>query len=124
MWGWLQERRKAGSYDYSGCMTCSRLLHIRDNRLIQLPVSELRELRSGRVWTAKGLEVDCREPYPLEGVTSPALDIEVILQRCDPFRTSHSCNKCCDQAFRCVSMQHEQGSVCQCQVGMNLRYGL
>ena len=81
MWGWLQERRKAGSYDYSGCMTCSRLLYIRENRLIQLPVPELRELRSGRVWTAKGLEVDCREPYPLEGVTSPALDIEVILQR-------------------------------------------
>jgi sucrose-6-phosphate hydrolase SacC (GH32 family) len=82
MWGWLQERRKAGSYDYSGCMTCSRLLYISDNRLIQLPVPELRELRSGRAWAAKGLEVNCREPYPLEGVTSPALDIELILQRC------------------------------------------
>ncbi len=82
MWGWLQERRKAGSYDYSGCMTCSRLLYIQENRLIQVPVPELRELRSGRRWAAKGLEVDCREPYPLEGVTSPALDIEVVLQRC------------------------------------------
>lgn len=37
LWGWLQERRKAGSYDYSGCMTVPRLLYIEDERLIQVP---------------------------------------------------------------------------------------
>lgn len=42
LWGWLQERRKAGSYDYSGCMTVSRVLYIKDNRLVQLPVPEVR----------------------------------------------------------------------------------
>ena len=41
LWGWLQERRKVGSYDYSGCMTVTRLLHIKDNRLVQLPVPEV-----------------------------------------------------------------------------------
>jgi len=36
LWGWLQERRKAGSYDYSGCMTVPRLMYIEDERLIQV----------------------------------------------------------------------------------------
>lgn len=36
LWGWLQERRKAGSYDYSGCMTVPRLLYLEDERLIQV----------------------------------------------------------------------------------------
>jgi hypothetical protein len=36
LWGWLQERRAAGSYDYSGCMTVPRLLYLEDERLIQV----------------------------------------------------------------------------------------
>lgn len=36
LWGWLQERRKAGSYNYSGCMTVPRLLYLEDERLIQV----------------------------------------------------------------------------------------
>ena len=36
LWGWLQERRKVGSYDYAGCLSVPRLLFIRDNRLVQV----------------------------------------------------------------------------------------
>ena len=35
LWGWLQERRKVGSYDYAGCLSVPRVLYIRDNRLVQ-----------------------------------------------------------------------------------------
>ena len=35
MWGWLQERRKVGSYDYAGCLSLPRVLYIRGDRLIQ-----------------------------------------------------------------------------------------
>ena len=37
LWGWLQERRKVGSYDYSGCMSLPRVLHVtHEGRLIQV----------------------------------------------------------------------------------------
>ena len=36
LWGWLQERRKVGSYDYAGCLSVPRLLFIRGNRLVQV----------------------------------------------------------------------------------------
>ena len=41
LWGWLQERRKAGSYDYSGCMTVPRLLYLEDERLIQVCLNNI-----------------------------------------------------------------------------------
>ena len=37
LWGWLQERRRAASYSYSGCLTLPRVLHCTDDgRLIQV----------------------------------------------------------------------------------------
>ena len=36
MWGWLQERRKVGSYDYAGCLSLPRMLYLCGNRLIQV----------------------------------------------------------------------------------------
>ena len=52
LWGWLQERRAAGSYDYSGCMTVPRLLYLEDERLIQVlhPAAlRLKQARHGLV---------------------------------------------------------------------------
>jgi sucrose-6-phosphate hydrolase SacC (GH32 family) len=39
LWGWLQERRKVGSYDYAGCLSLPRIIYLCGNRLIQVPVS-------------------------------------------------------------------------------------
>lgn len=37
LWGWLQERRKMGSYNYAGCLTLPRvLLCTEDGRLVQV----------------------------------------------------------------------------------------
>lgn len=36
LWGWLQERRKVGSYDYAGCLSLPRIMYISGNRLIQV----------------------------------------------------------------------------------------
>ena len=44
LWGWLQERRKVGSYDYAGCLSVPRLLFIRDNRLVQVSRREKKGL--------------------------------------------------------------------------------
>ena len=37
MWGWLQERRKVGSYDYAGCLSLPRVMYISGNHLHQVP---------------------------------------------------------------------------------------
>ena len=36
MWGWLQERRTVGSYDYAGCLSLPRVMYISGNRLHQV----------------------------------------------------------------------------------------
>ena len=36
MWGWLQERRKVGSYDYAGCLSLPRVMYISGNHLHQV----------------------------------------------------------------------------------------
>ena len=36
LWGWLQERRKVGSYDYAGCLSLPRIMYISGNRLHQV----------------------------------------------------------------------------------------
>lgn len=38
LWGWLQERRKVGTYEYAGCLTVPRVLYLRGNSLVQEPV--------------------------------------------------------------------------------------
>ena len=40
LWGWLQERRKVGSYDYAGCLSLPRVLYLRGDRLIQVRPSQ------------------------------------------------------------------------------------
>lgn len=42
MWGWLQERRKVGSYDYAGCLSVPRIMYLRGDRLHQEPAPEVR----------------------------------------------------------------------------------
>lgn len=81
LWGWLQERRKMGSYDYAGCMSLPRLLHLRGNKLIQEPVPEVTSLRQGAAWHAQDLSVFPEEPLPIGGVKGSALDIQVTFER-------------------------------------------
>lgn len=46
LWAWVQEHRKVGSYDYSGCMATPRIMLSRNNQLYQQPIPELLEVRS------------------------------------------------------------------------------
>ena len=50
LWGWLQERRRVGSYDYSGCLSLPRVLSIRGDTLVQEPAPEVATLRQGESW--------------------------------------------------------------------------
>ncbi len=81
LWGWLQERRKVGSYDYAGCLSVPRLVHLRGDRLIQEPVPEVSNLRRGQCWKTRHLSIQEEEMTPLEGLRGSSLDIEVVLDR-------------------------------------------
>ncbi|KAK9821729.1 hypothetical protein WJX81_006531 [Elliptochloris bilobata] len=81
MWGWLQERRKVGTYEYAGCLTVPRVLYLRSNALIQEPVEEVLQLRRGECWRASGLQVYPEASTPLEGVAGSALDVTLVLER-------------------------------------------
>lgn len=83
LWGWLQERRKVGSYDYAGCLSVPRLIHLRGDRLIQEPAPEVTNLRRGQCWKARHLQVMEEEMLPLEGLRGSSLDIELVLDRGD-----------------------------------------
>ncbi|DBA96005.1 TPA: hypothetical protein ACH3X1_001510 [Trebouxia sp. C0004] len=83
LWGWLQERRKVGSYDYAGCLSVPRLVHLRGNRLIQEPAPEVSNLRRGQCWKTRHLSIQEEEMTPLEGLRGSSLDIEVVLDRGD-----------------------------------------
>ena len=81
LWGWLQERRKVGSYDYAGCMSLPRLIYIRGDRLIQEPVPEVAALRSSSPWQADNLTIFPEESLPLEGISGPAIEIQATFER-------------------------------------------
>ncbi|KAK9810230.1 hypothetical protein WJX72_007025 [[Myrmecia] bisecta] len=81
LWGWLQERRKVGSYDYAGCLSVPRVMHLRGSRFVQEPAPEVAKLRKGESWHAAHLNVYPEEATPLEGIAGAALDIECILER-------------------------------------------
>ena len=36
LWGWLQERRKVGTYNYAGCLGVPRMLRLQGERFIQV----------------------------------------------------------------------------------------
>jgi hypothetical protein len=83
MWGWLQERRKVGSYSYAGCLTLPRVLHCtEDGRLVQAPIPELSQLRQGPGWHQHLVHVPAESTVPLAAAPGlAALDIELTLDR-------------------------------------------
>lgn len=91
LYGWLQERRGGvGSYDYAGCLSVPRLLHMvphpagagaAPGKLIQAPVPEVDALRRGGPWSAEGLDLAPEVATPVKGVAGPRLDIQVTLDR-------------------------------------------
>lgn len=81
LWGWLQERRKVGSYDYAGCLSVPRILTLRGDSLHQEPVPEVAKLRRGQSWKARHVTIEEEEMVPLEGLRGSSLDIEVVLER-------------------------------------------
>ncbi|KAL4855527.1 Acid beta-fructofuranosidase 4 [Chlorella vulgaris] len=83
LWGWLQERRKVGSYNYAGCLTLPRVLHCTDDgRLIQAPIPELAELRQGPGWHQHSVRVTAEAAVKLHAPPGAhALDIELTIDR-------------------------------------------
>jgi sucrose-6-phosphate hydrolase SacC (GH32 family) len=83
LWGWLQERRKVGSYAYAGCLSLPRVLHVTDEgRLVQAPAPEVASLREGRAFHARGLAVPPDAVVPVAAVSGQRLDIECTIERC------------------------------------------
>ena len=82
LWGWLQERRGVGSYDYAGCMAVPRVLtRTPSGRLHQEPVPEVASLRTGPSWVAERVFLEPDVATRVELVASPRLDLTVVLDR-------------------------------------------
>lgn len=80
MFGWLQELRKGGGFDYAGCLSVPRVLTHQGGRLHQQPVPELAQLRRGAGYTAEQLAVTAEQPVTLQGVSVSSLDLELTLR--------------------------------------------
>ena len=99
-----------GSYDYAGCLSVPRLLHLRGDRLIQEPVPEVSNLRRGQCWKTRHLSIQEEEMTPLEGLRGASLDIEVVLDR----SVSHVLPwGCCLVLPRGCALVHRQCSCCE-----------
>lgn len=86
LWGWLQERRKVGSYSYAGCLTMPRVLHVTDEgRLIQAPAPEVSGLREGRASHVEHVTLYPEAVVPIKGVSSERLDVECTIERGSAF---------------------------------------
>jgi len=86
LWGWLQERRKVGSYLYAGCLSLPRVLHVTDEgRLIQAPAPELVALREGRAFHAQHITLYPEAVVPIGDVSGDRLDIECTIERGSAF---------------------------------------
>ena len=83
LWGWLQERRKVGSYAYAGCLTLPRVLHVtNEGRLIQAPIPEVNALRTKeRKFAAQRVVLHPETTYPIKYVRSERLDIQCSIER-------------------------------------------
>jgi len=81
LWGWLQERRTVGSYDYSGCLSVPRRLSLKKDKLFQEPAEQIDQLRTGPMWQLESLPLFPEEPIPVEDTSGQALDIEVVLMK-------------------------------------------
>lgn len=80
LWGWLQEKRQVGSYDYSGCLSVPRKLTLKSGKLHQRPIDEIEELRSGLQWEIDRVPLFPEEPIPVEELQGQSLDIEMELE--------------------------------------------
>lgn len=84
LWGWLQERRKMGTYNYAGCLSTPRVLHVTDEgRLIQAPAPEIATLRQdGRRYQGSQVMLypDALVPLP-GGIGGERLDFECTFDR-------------------------------------------
>eukprot|EP00891_Asterochloris_glomerata_P002760 jgi/Astpho2/2760/Aster-x0127 len=80
MFGWLQELRKGGGFDYAGCLSVPRVLTHQGGRLHQQPVPELAQLHRGAGYTAEQLAVTAEQPVTLQGVSVSSLDLELTLR--------------------------------------------
>lgn len=81
LWGWLQERRAVGAYNYSGCLSVPRRLSRNKDKLFQEPAEQINQLRSEAKWRRENLPVSPDESIAIEGTRSQALDIEVKLEK-------------------------------------------
>ena len=83
LWGWLQERRKVGSYAYAGCLTVPRILHVTDEgRLIQAPPPEIEKLRrTSRAFHAQHVTIYPDSVFPIKSVKSERLDVQCSIER-------------------------------------------
>jgi len=83
LWGWLQERRKVGSYAYAGCLTLPRILTVTsEGRLIQAPVPEVDKLRTKeRKFSARRVALQPEMTFPIKYVRSERLDIQCSIER-------------------------------------------
>lgn len=69
---------QVGTYDYAGCMTVPRLLHLDNDRLHQSPAPELLSLRRGESWQCGHVTLGPESTLAVPGVVgSNFLDIEV-----------------------------------------------
>jgi sucrose-6-phosphate hydrolase SacC (GH32 family) len=69
---------QVGTYDYAGCMTVPRLLHLDHDRLYQSPAPELLSLRRGESWQCGHVTLGPESTLAVPGVVgSNFLDIEV-----------------------------------------------
>jgi len=75
----LPHPQVVGTYDYAGCMTVPRLLHLDGDRLHQSPAPELLCLRQGESWHCQDviLEPKAALAVPPGVVGSNFVDIEV-----------------------------------------------
>ncbi|KDD71258.1 hypothetical protein H632_c5440p0, partial [Helicosporidium sp. ATCC 50920] len=82
LWGWLQERRGVGSYDYAGCLTVPRVLSCTPwGELRQDPAAEVAELRLGPGVCLEGVALVPGRATPLEGLQGASLDLEIAVRR-------------------------------------------
>jgi len=82
LWGWLQERRKMGTYSYAGCLSLPRVLHATDEgRLVQAPAPEVVALRKGREFHAQQVNLYPESVLPIQRVSGDRLDIECTIER-------------------------------------------
>lgn len=84
LWGWLQERRKMGTYNYAGCLSLPRILSCTpDGRLIQSPAPEIALLRDAdtHCFRTKDVVLFPDAVFPVKNVRGERLDIECTIDR-------------------------------------------